>query len=101
MELGGNIAGLRDPIIDALILKAEAMPTIETAMIACRALDRVLLCGFYHIPLNAIDQERFIYWDKFARPRGEAVGKYEYLIGSTIRILDSWWIDPEKLERIN
>ncbi len=94
MELGGNIAGIRDPIVDALILSAEGMPTIESAMTASRALDRVLLWGFYHIPLNGIDEERFIYWDKFARPGGEAVGRYEYLIGSTIRILDSWWIRP-------
>ena len=94
MELGGNIAGIRDPIVDALILSAEGIPTIESAMTASRALDRVLLWGFYHIPLNGIDQERFIYWDKFARPKGEAVGRYEYLIGRTIRILDSWWIRP-------
>ena len=94
MELGGNIAGIRDPIVDALILLAEGMPHIESAMSASRALDRVLLWGFYHIPLNGIDEERFIYWDKFARPGGEAVGRYEYLIGSTIRILDSWWIRP-------
>jgi microcin C transport system substrate-binding protein len=101
MELGGNIGGLRDPIVDALILAAEGMPTIESAMTASRALDRILLWSFYHIPLNGIDQERFIYWDKFARPGEEAVGKYEYLIGSTIRILDSWWIDPEKIEHLN
>ncbi len=61
MELGGNIAGLRDPIVDVLIQKAEGMPTIESAMIAGRALDRVLLWGFYHIPLSGIDEERFVF----------------------------------------
>ena len=67
-------------------------------MTACRALDRVLLWGFYHIPLNIPDQERFVRWDKFARPEHEAVAKYEYLVGSSVRILDSWWIDPRKTD---
>ena len=101
LELGGNMAGLRDPIVDALVEKAEQMGgTLEEAMTACRALDRVLLWGFYHIPLNIPDQERFVRWDKFARPRHEAVAKYEYLVGSSVRILDSWWIDPDKASTI-
>ncbi len=101
LELGGNIAGLRDPIVDALIEEAEQTGgTIEAAMTACRALDRVLLWGFYHIPLNIPDKERFVRWDKFARPEHEAVAKYEYLIGSAVRVLDSWWIDPDRASRL-
>jgi microcin C transport system substrate-binding protein len=96
LELGGNMAGIRDPIVDALIEKAEGMPTIEAAMVASRALDRVLLWGFYHIPLNVPDEERFVRWDRFARPEHEAVAKYEYLVGSAIRLVDSWWIDAGK-----
>ena len=101
LELGGNIAGLRDPIVDALIEEAEQTGgTIEAAMTACRALDRVLLWGFYHIPLNIPDKERFVRWDKFARPEHEAVAKYEYLVGSAVRVLDSWWIDPNSASRL-
>mgnify|MGYP003324326539 FL=1 len=99
MELGGNMAGIRDPIVDALIEKAEAAPTIEAAMVASRALDRVLLWGFYHIPLNVPDEERIVRWDKFARPEREAVAKYEYLVGSTIRLVDSWWVDAGKASK--
>ena len=94
MPLGGNIGGIRNPIIDSLIQHAEAAPSIESSMIASRALDRVLLWGFYHVPLGQIDQERFIFWDKFSRPEREAIAEYEYLVGSTIRILDSWWAKP-------
>ena len=98
LELGGNMAGLRNPIVDALIDRAErTVGSLDEAMTACRALDRVLLWGFYHIPLNIPDEERFVRWDRFARPEGEAVAKYEYLVGSSVRILDSWWIDPEKV----
>ena len=94
------MAGLRDPIVDALIEKAEGTGTIEAAMTASRALDRVLLWGFYHIPLNGINQERFLLWDKFTRPDNEAVAKYEYLVGSTVRIVDSWWIDADKVKKL-
>ena len=101
LELGGNMAGLRDPIVDALIEKAEhEAETIEQAMTACHALDRVLLWGFYHIPLHIPDEERFVRWDKFERPEHEAVAKYEYLVGSAVRLLDSWWIDPERARRL-
>ena len=95
------MAGLRDPIVDALIEKAEhEAETIEQAMTACRALDRVLLWGFYHIPLHIPDEERFVRWDKFERPQREAVAKYEYLVGSAVRLLDSWWIDPDKARKL-
>ena len=101
LELGGNMAGLRDPVVDALIEKAEReAATIEAAITACRALDRVLLWGFYHIPLHVPDEERFVRWDKFARPEHEAVAQYEYLVGSAVRILDSWWIDPDRARRL-
>ena len=67
---------------------------------ACRALDRVLLLGFYHVPLNRGDLERFLYWDKFGRPDGEAVARYEYLVGSSVRLLDSWWFDADRARRL-
>ena len=94
MELGGNIAGIRDPIIDLLIQNTEATTSIGSAITNTRVLDRVLLWGFYHLPLNGVDKERFVFWNKFGRPQQEAVGKYEYLIGSAIRLIDSWWIVP-------
>ena len=68
LELGDNLAGIRDPVVDALIGLAERTASIKAAVIVWRALDRILLWGFYYIPLNAIEQERFLYWDKFGRP---------------------------------
>ena len=91
MELGGNLAGIRDPVVDGLIEQAERAGTIDEVRVACRALDRVLLWGYYHIPLHIPEQERFLYWDKFKRPARGDVARYEYLVGSSLRILDSWW----------
>ena len=66
-ELGGNLAGIDDPVVDTLVGLAQSAPNLETAAVICRALDRVLLWGFYHIPLNMPEQERFLYWDKLGR----------------------------------
>ena len=96
MDLGGNMVGLRDPVVDALIEMTHRSESIEAARVVCRALDRVLLWGFYHIPLNVPDEERFLRWDKFGRPDHEAVAKYEYLTGSSVRVLDSWWNNAQE-----
>ncbi|MCY3623311.1 MAG: extracellular solute-binding protein [Gammaproteobacteria bacterium] len=88
--MGGNLAGIRDPVVDDLVELAQRAPTMAAATTICRALDRVLLWGFYHIPLNMPEEERFLYWDKFGRA-DETVAAYEYLDGGLARVIDSWW----------
>ena len=90
-ELGGNLPGINHPVVDALIAQAQNATRIETAAIALRALDRVLLWGFYHIPLNMPDIERFMYRDKFGRPN-DVIASYEYLNDGQARVIDSWWL---------
>ena len=53
--------------------------------------------GFYYLPLNAIEQERFLYWDKFGRP-DESSARFEYLTGNSVRVIDSWWLNDVKSE---
>ena len=89
-EMGGNLAGIRDPVVDALIERAQQAPDMEAAEAICRALDRVLLWGFYHIPLNMPDVERILYWDKFGRIE-DSPAVYEYIDGGLVRVIDSWW----------
>ncbi len=91
-ELGGNLAGIDDPVVDTLVGLAQSAPNLETAAVICRALDRVLLWGFYHIPLNMPEQERFLYWDKLGRS-DDSSAVYEYLTDGQARIIDSWWIN--------
>ncbi len=93
---GANLAGIRDPVVDFLIERARRTPDMETASIACRALDRILLWGFYRIPLNMPDGERFLYWDKFGRPNDSAA-MYEYLTDGLARVIDTWWFDDVKV----
>ena len=100
VQMGGNMAGVRDEVVDELVVWAENAATLEEMIVAVRALDRVLLWGFHHIQINTTEPERFLYWDKFGRPAGEASAKLEYLVGSSVRVLDSWWVDESKVEKI-
>ncbi|MYD97706.1 MAG: ABC transporter substrate-binding protein [Gammaproteobacteria bacterium] len=97
LQTGGNITAIRDPVVDQLVELAQRAPSMEVATTVCRALDRVLLWGFYHVPLNMPAEERFLYWDKFGRP-DDSVAKYEYLVDGLARVIDSWWSNDVERE---
>jgi microcin C transport system substrate-binding protein len=82
-----NIIGIADPVVDALIDKIIFAPDRTSLVAATRALDRVLLWGYYVIPHWHIRYERIAYWDKFGRT--EITPKY----GTD---LFAWWVDPVK-----
>ncbi len=78
-----NFAGIRNPVIDELIELVIAAPTRESLVARTRALDRVLLAGFYVIPQWHIRADRALYWDKFSRPtipirNGVLTGRWWY-----------------------
>ena len=93
---GANLGGISDPVVDFLIERAQRTPDMDIASVACRALDRILLWGFYHIPLNMPEEERFLYWDKFGRP-DDADAIYEYLTDGLARVIDNWWFDDVRV----
>ena len=82
-----NLAGIKDPVVDALVDLVISAPDRESLVNRTRALDRVLLWGHYVIPNWHIRVFRVASWDKFGRP---AVSP-KYAFG-----LDSWWVDAEK-----
>jgi microcin C transport system substrate-binding protein len=82
-----NLAGIRDPSVDRLIELLIQAPDRKALVARTRALDRVLLWGFYVIPHFHLQAFRAAYWDRFARP---AVAP-KYAFG-----FDTWWIDPRK-----
>lgn len=93
---GANLGGIRDPVVDFLIERAQRTPDMDIASVACQALDRILLWGFYHIPLNMPEEERFLYWDNFGRP-DDSAAVYEYLTDGQTRLIDTWWFDDSKV----
>lgn len=64
-----NYAGIRDPVVDALIAEVISAPDRESLIAATHALDRVLLWGHYVIPNWYFPATRAVYWDKFGKPK--------------------------------
>ena len=83
-----NAAGIKDPVVDALIAEVVGATDRATLVAAARALDRVLLRGHYMIPQWYKGAHHLVYWDKFGRP---AI-KPRYARG----VIDTWWVDREK-----
>ncbi len=83
-----NMAGIKDPVVDALIGEVTAATDRESLIAAARALDRVLLWGHYMIPQWYKGAHHLVYWNKFDRP----ALKPRYARG----VVDTWWVDREK-----
>jgi microcin C transport system substrate-binding protein len=86
-----NYAGIKDPVVDALIEQIITSPDRDELIARTRALDRVLLWGSYVIPAWYGGVDRILFWDKFGKPavlpsRGVSIG--------------SWWYDEEKAARL-
>ncbi|WP_419903570.1 extracellular solute-binding protein [Kiloniella sp.] len=83
----GNFAGIKDPAIDELVEAVVNARDRKELVATVRALDRVLLWGFYVIPQFHTEDDRVLYWDKFSRPdvtpwRGSSTSY--------------WWFDSKK-----
>ena len=83
-----NLAGIADPVIDALIERIIAADTREALVVAARALDRVIRAGRYWVPQWYKASHWIAYWDVFGRPPT----KPRYSRG----VLETWWSDPAK-----
>jgi microcin C transport system substrate-binding protein len=87
-----NLAGIKDPVIDALISKVVQARSRKELVTATRAIDRVLRAGHYWVPHWYKPVHTIAYWNKFSRPKV----KPKYDPG----IIDTWWYDPEKAAKL-
>jgi len=85
---GNNTAGIKDPVIDELIELVIEAPDRKSLVQRTRALDRVLLWGFYMVPQLYAPGSFLAYWDKFGRPEKAPT----YSLG----FADTWWVDQAK-----
>lgn len=92
IEGSRNIAGVCDPVVEALVEQIIDAPNREALITRTKALDRVLQWGFYSIPNWYIDRFRVAYWDRFGRPPENP----PYGLA-----LDTWWVDPAKAARVD
>ncbi len=83
-----NYMGAKDPAIDAMIsaiLEARERPAFVSAV---RALDRVLMSGFYGIPLFNVAEQWIARWNRIERPEATALSGY---------LPETWWQKPGSL----
>ncbi len=87
-----NLAGIQNPVVDALIEKVINAKTRKDLITACHALDRVLRANFYWVPHWYKAAHNVAYWNKFSRPPLKP--KYER------GIIDLWWYDNAKAGKL-
>ncbi|HVY59958.1 MAG TPA: extracellular solute-binding protein [Xanthobacteraceae bacterium] len=88
-----NLAGIADPVIDALIEKVIAAENRPALVTACRALDRVIRAGRYWIPHWYKPSHWIAYWDVFGHPPT----KPRFTRG----IPETWWYDKDKAAKLD
>ena len=87
-----NLAGVADPVVDALVETIAAAQSREQLNAACRALDRVLRAGHYWVPMFYRDTAWVAYWDAFSRPERQP----KFGTGAP----GTWWWDEAKAKTI-
>ncbi len=89
-----NLAGIADPVIDALIEKIIGARTRAELTTVCRAFDRVFRAGRYWIPQWSRTTHPIAYWDVFGRPA--KIPRYSSGVGAP----EIWWIDSDKAAKL-
>jgi peptide/nickel transport system substrate-binding protein len=82
-----NYMGIKNPAVDAMIaalLNAQSRPDFAASV---RALDRVLISGFYTIPLFHLPEQWVARWARIGRPATTSL--YGYLP-------ETWWHEPAR-----
>jgi len=82
-----NVVGVKSKAIDDLIDLVVTAPDRASLVTRVRALDRVLLWGFYVAPNWHLSVSRIAHWDKLDRPK--EAPKYGV-------DLNAWWFDEAK-----
>lgn len=83
-----NYAGIKNPVVDALVDRIIFATDRADLVAATHALDRVLLWNFYVVPQYHRAVVWLAYWNKFGIPAKQP----SYRGVDT----DSWWIDLDK-----
>jgi microcin C transport system substrate-binding protein len=86
-QIGGdNEMGVCDPVVDALVAQLISAPDRDRLIAVTRALDRVLLWGWYMVPHWHSQVFRVAYWNRFARPAMPIRAGLDF---------NTWWVDAK------
>ena len=81
-----NLAGVRDPVVDALVHGLLASRTRAELVVAARALDRVLRSGWYLVPHFYAATHRVAYRSRLAHP-----ARLPLYYAAELWLLKTWW----------
>lgn len=87
-----NWAGIKDPVLDALIAQVASVDSRAELVALLRAMDRILRTRHYAIPNWTLASHRVAHWDMFSRP--EIKPDYAFTPETT------WWYDDAKAAAI-
>ncbi|WP_350336061.1 extracellular solute-binding protein [Coralliovum pocilloporae] len=88
-----NLAGIADPVVDALMEKMFAADNRKDLVVAARALDRVLRSGHYWVPNWYKASHTTALWDMYGWP--------DPLPDFAFPVERLFWYDKEKAEALN
>lgn len=97
MPGSANRAGIKDAVADELIEKVITARDLDSLQAATRALDRVLLWGFYMVPHWYNAESWVAYWTKFGMP--DTPAKYDMTFRNN-GFPATWWVDPAKAAKL-
>lgn len=84
-----NYMGAKEPAVDAMIAAMLEARERKDFVPAVRALDRVLISGFYAIPVYSAEHQWVARWNRIERPSRTAI---------TGILPETWWQRPEKAQ---
>lgn len=77
-----NYMGVKSPAVDAMIAEMLSARSRENFVSACRALDRLLLSGFYVVPLYFPPKQWVARWKRIEHPSKTSLFGY---------LPETWW----------
>jgi peptide/nickel transport system substrate-binding protein len=80
-----NLPGVKSPAADAAVEALVGATTRDDLVAAARVLDRVLLSGYYVVPLYHVPAQWVAHWTRIAHPQKSS------LFGM---VLPAWWARP-------
>jgi peptide/nickel transport system substrate-binding protein len=82
-----NYMGVKSPAVDTMIAALLAARERDDFIAAVRALDRVLMSGFYVVPLYHLSEQWVARWNTVAHPAETSLFGY---------LPETWWrIEPK------
>lgn len=81
-----NLPGVKSPAADAAIAALIGATTREDLVAAARMLDRVLMSGFYVVPLHHLPGQWLAHWTRIEHPSNTPGSGWT---------LPAWWVRPD------